>query len=216
MKIRRASSRGKAKADWIESRRMFSNNSYWDPNYMRWESIEVVNDDILQPGHMVPRHQHKHLDILGYLIDGTLEHEDSLGNKLMTSSGDVQHMKCGDSIFHTEKCVSETPARYIQIWVSPGEETPGTKYELVRRPAGFGKLEVVIDRKNIEIYCGERKDTGVLDIKTKALLYVISGTVHIANDILSKGDSAELESEYVHADFDAHIILFQILPVEVE
>ena len=79
MIIRRANTRGIAKTRWIESRRTFSNNQYWNPKYMNWGPVKVINDDILEPGYTVPNHQHKHYDILGYLVEGALEHCDSNG-----------------------------------------------------------------------------------------------------------------------------------------
>ena len=80
MKIRPANTRGEMKKSWITSLRTFSNNDYWDPRYMNWNCVKVINDDTQQPGGMVPNHEHKNYDILGYVVEGELEHTDSLGN----------------------------------------------------------------------------------------------------------------------------------------
>ena len=118
---------------WIQSRRTFSNNSYRDPRYTNFGSLCAINDDILWPGYTIPKHEHKNLDILGYMIEGELEHWDTLGNLSRAKPGNVQHMWCGKSIWHTEKCVSEKPARYLQIWFKQDHKDTQPFYQLYTR-----------------------------------------------------------------------------------
>ena len=77
---------------WITSLRTFSNNDYWNPRYMNWGSLKVINDDTQQPGGCVPTHEHKNYDIFGYIVSGTLKHTDSLGNNVVAQAGQIQHI----------------------------------------------------------------------------------------------------------------------------
>ena len=200
MLIRNPSTRGYLKNDWIESRRTFSNNSYWDP-------IQVINDDILHPGYMVPKHEHKNFEIIGYLVDGELEHWDSLGNLNRAVPGQIQHMSCGKSIWHTEKCVSEVPARYLQIWLTPTILDTEPAYEVIEKTSEFS--EVKIDNQSVKIRCGNLSGMKSLNIENKAYLYVVSGEIYLESINISDGFGIELDSEILEASFNAHIILFE-------
>lgn len=207
MIIRSPNTRGHLKSDWIESRRTFSNNSYWDPKYMNFGPIQVINDDILQPGYMVPKHEHKNMEILGYMVDGQLEHWDSEGNLNIATVGQIQHMSCGESIWHTEKCISNTPARYLQIWISPTKSNTYPFYEIITKSLDFGP--VLIGNQETIINAGIIQQHYKVEVSGKAYLYVVSGNIS-NNDIqLSEGFGMELESEFFEANFESHIILIE-------
>lgn len=210
MIIRYPNTRGHLKNNWIESRRTFSNNSYWNPNYMNFGSIRVINDDVLQPGQMVPNHEHINYDILGYLVEGTLEHRDSLGNVINASYGQIQHMWCGKSIWHSEKCISDIPARYLQIWITPQKEFFNTDpfYEVISKPNQFLPLNIEI-KQNITIQAGVLNELKELDIQNKGYLYIVSGSVVIDDIELTEGFGVELHSEKISGNFQAHIILIE-------
>jgi hypothetical protein len=211
MKIRRASTRGVNKTNWIESRRTFSNNSYWNPDYVRWGSLKVINDDIQQSGNIVPNHEHKNFDILGYMVEGELEHRDSLGNVSRAVPGQIQHMWCGKSIWHTEASVGLVPARYLQIWIIPKNEYRDTDpyYEIVNKDLQFGPLNIDL-HQDFKIQCGIINDVKQLNISDRAYLYVVSGSVLGDGWQLTEGDGAELDTGPFTAEFvSAHIILFE-------
>lgn len=204
IKRRPAETRGFLNWPWIQSRRTFSNNSYWDPQYMNYGSLKVINDDVLQPDKMVPNHEHKYFDILGYLVEGELEHTDSLGNVTRAKPGQVQHMRCGSSIWHTEKCVSDTPARYLQIWFTPAKQEEKTYYEIVNKDLEFGPLTVDI-LTSATLYSGVLDGDHTLKTTKKSYLYVVAGTV----DDLKEGDGLEISQDFFTAHFtQAHVILF--------
>ena len=207
MKIRPANTRGHLQAGWIESRRTFSNNSYWNPNYMG--NLRVINDDVQQPGNMVPNHEHRNFDILGYMVEGELEHKDSLGNTARAVPGQIQHMWCGSSIWHTEGCVSETPARYLQLWITPKQQYFNTRpyYEIINKTSEYGPILIDL-KQDMQIHAGIITGTNTLKIKNQAYIYVISGTITSDNFKLFEGDGAELYNNLT-ADFDAHILLFE-------
>ena len=207
MKIRPANTRGHLKAGWIESRRTFSNNSYWDPRYMSWGNLKVINDDVQQPGNQVPNHEHKNYDILGYMVEGELEHKDSLGNVTRVIPGQIQHMWCGSSIWHTEASVGRVPARYLQLWITPKAEYFNTEpvYESITKGPEFGDLGIALKQSM-------RIRGGILSkpVTTKsAYLYVVSGTCQVNGTMLSEGDGAELDAETIIPVDNTHIILFE-------
>jgi redox-sensitive bicupin YhaK (pirin superfamily) len=210
MKIRPAMTRGHLQAGWIESRRTFSNNSYWDPKYLNWGNLRVINDDIQQPGNMVPNHEHKNYDILGYMVEGELEHKDSLGNTVRARPGEIQHMWCGSSIWHTEASVGSIPARYLQLWITTKAELQNTQpyYEIiVKDPNVYGPILVDL-HQDLTIHAGWLTTATTLNISNRAYIYVVCGTVTGKDFKLTEGDGAELADDLT-ADFDAHIILFE-------
>lgn len=210
MKIRPANTRGYLDVGWIKSRRTFSNNSYYDPQYKNWGSLRVINDDVQQPGNMVPNHEHRNYDILSYVVEGELEHRDSLGNTVRARPGQIQHMWCGRSIWHTEASVGTVPARYLQIWITPRVTLRDTDpyYEIIDKDPGvFGPVDIDLKQK-MQIQAGWLRGTQTLNIQNKTYIYVVEGTI-IGNDFkLEEGDGAKLNSDLT-ADFNAHIILFE-------
>ena len=173
MKIRPANTRGVLTTDWIVSRRTFSNNSYWDPKYLGWGNLKVINDDTQQPGNMVPNHPHRNFDILGYMVEGELEHTDSLGNVSRAVPGQVQHMWCGREIRHTEASVGQVPARYLQLWIEPKDEYRDTEpyYEIIEKTPEFGPIAVDL-KQDIKV------SAGILTEKITvgpSYLYVVKG-----------------------------------------
>ena len=207
MIVRPANTRGLLTTNWIQSRRTFSNNSYWDPRYMSWGNVKVINDDVQLPGNQVPNHEHKNYDILGYMVEGELEHKDSLGNVSRAQPGQIQHMWCGKSIWHTEASVGTVPARYLQLWITPRLEYFDTNpyYEIVNKDPKFGDL-------GIELKQSMRIRGGILaELVTSqtAYLYVVAGTCYINGIRLAEGDGAELANETIVPGDNPHIILFE-------
>ena len=207
IRIRPANTRGMLDVGWIASRRTFSNNSYWDPRYQNWGNLKVINDDIQQPGNMVPNHEHRNYDILGYLVEGELEHTDSLGNVLRARPGQIQHMWCGKSIWHTEASVGTVPARYLQLWITPKQENFDTDpyYEIVNKSPEFGDLDITL-HQDMRIRGGILAEPVTT---ARAYLYVVSGTCSVNGTILFEGDGAELANETIVPLDNSHIILFE-------
>jgi redox-sensitive bicupin YhaK (pirin superfamily) len=208
MKLRPANTRGVMKKSWITSLRTFSNNDYWNPNYMNWNGLKVINDDTQQPGGFVPDHEHKNYDILGYVVAGELEHTDSLGNVSRARAGQIQHMWCGSSIWHTERCIGDTPARYLQLWITPKRDlNTAPVYELIDKGPEFGPIAVDF-KQDITIKGGILRDNYTI---SNAYLYIVSGSCDVNGTILNEGDGAELyELTTISPIENAHILTFEI------
>ena len=208
MIIRSANTRGLLNYSWIKSRRTFSNNSYWDPRYMKWGNVKVINDDIQQPNNCVPNHEHKNYDILGYIVEGELEHTDSLGNSCRAIAGQIQHMWCGSSIWHTEACVSQIPARYLQLWIIPKNEYLNTPpyYNIIDKSLDFGPILIDL-HQDIQIKAGILTNSITT---SNSYLYIIAGSCEINNIVLNEGDGVELTSLIMINPIDQpHILLFE-------
>ena len=197
----------------LTSYRSFSFEDYQDPVYISWGPIKTINDDRTQPGFETLWHEHKHLDILGYVVKGQVYHKDNLGNELVARPGQVQHMWCGDSIWHSEANRSTEPNRYLQIWImhktqdQPKDMTP--RYELVNRSNTFAPLPITYANPNIVVYAGVMEHNVVNE--HSAYLLVVEGSCRINGEILEEGASAELyEQTTIERIDNTHIILFEI------
>ena len=208
MKLRPANTRGRMKKSWIESLRTFSNNDYWNPKYMNWHCVKVINDDTQQPGGMVPNHEHKNYDILGYVVEGELEHTDNLGNVTRARAGQIQHMWCGSSIWHTERCIGDTPARYLQIWITPNRDLNTEPfYNIYNKSAKFERLNILL-KQNITVSGGILEETVT---SQNSYLYVVSGSCIVDGTVLTQGDGAELTQPTEISPLDnPHILLFEL------
>jgi redox-sensitive bicupin YhaK (pirin superfamily) len=115
------------------SRHSFSFEEYRDPGQTGFRAIRAINEDILKPGMGFPTHSHRDIEIITYLMEGTIEHQDSLGNRFLLSVGDVQRISCGSGLTHSEFNRCQQPARFLQIWIEPQQRGSVPTYELKRQ-----------------------------------------------------------------------------------
>lgn len=128
--IRRAEERGHAELGWLTSFHTFSFSNYFDPNYMGFRSLRVINEDRIQPTQGFPPHHHQDMEILTYVLSGTLTHQDSLGNGSTIHPGEVQRMSAGTGVYHSEyNTSSHEKLHLLQIWVIPEETGIQPEYE---------------------------------------------------------------------------------------
>jgi redox-sensitive bicupin YhaK (pirin superfamily) len=145
-KIHKSGSRGHTKTNWLDSRHSFSFGDYYDPKYMGFSVIKVINEDKIAPTNGFAIHLHKDMEIITYIIDGALTHKDSLGNGSIIATNEVQRMSAGTGIMHSEFNYNKTdPVHFLQIWILP--EVLGLQpdyeqknFKQLRRPGRFCRI----------------------------------------------------------------------------
>ena len=119
LELRPFNTLGGAHHGWLDAHHHFSFANYYDPNRMHWGNLRVWNDDVIAPGTGFPHHPHHDMEIITYVREGAITHEDNLGNKGRTEAGDVQVMSAGTGIVHSEYNLESTPTTIFQIWIIP-------------------------------------------------------------------------------------------------
>ena len=126
---RPANTRGHIVRSFIDTRRTFSFPAYYDSRYIHFSDLQTINDDRVQYAWQVPWHEHKNMEIFGYVVEGSSHHVDSLGNDVEVPAGAVQRMSSGKGISHTEGNTSNKPNRYLQLWIRPNVQNTEPRHD---------------------------------------------------------------------------------------
>lgn len=145
--VQRANERGTTAFGWLDSKHSFSFGYWYDPTKMGVSKLRVLNDDRVSPGAGFPTHGHRDMEIVSYVVEGKLEHRDSMGNGSVLEAGDVQRMTAGTGVSHSEFNASRhEPVRFLQIWFPPHTRglDPGYEEKRFGRDAKLGKLSLLV------------------------------------------------------------------------
>lgn len=206
--IRLSASRGQVNLGWLQSQHSFSFGHYYDPKHMGISVLRVINDDIVAPGQGFGTHGHQDMEIISYVIDGALEHKDSMGNIHVVPAGDVQRMSAGTGVTHSEYNSSDKDSvNFLQIWIKPQSNGIKPSYEqqtieqrgqltpLVTSNGADGSLSM---HQDASIYQLVLVDNEQVTLATKArlgYLHVVAGSMSVNGQAFSAGDAFAVESE---------------------
>jgi len=230
IRIRRSKERGHADHGWLDTYHTFSFASYYDPEHTQFRTLRVINEDRVQPGRGFPTHGHENMEIITYVIEGRLAHEDSMGSSSEIGPGEIQMMSAGTGVTHSEFNASkEAPLHFLQIWILPEKNGTEPRYRQKLFPAEErrGRMHLVVSPDGRDgslaigqdalMYAGLIDSGGSLDHELGpgryAWLQVVRGNVKLNRTELRPGDGAALEAEpmlEIRADDDSELVLFDL------
>ncbi|HEV2175972.1 MAG TPA: pirin family protein [Terriglobia bacterium] len=230
IKVRKSGDRGHADYGWLDTHYTFSFNTYYDPAHMQFRDLRVINEDRVAAGRGFGTHPHEDMEILTYVLEGALEHKDSMGTGSVIRPGDVQRMSAGTGITHSEFNPSRTePVHLMQIWILPEREGLKPSYEqktfadeekrnrlrlVAARDAREGAVKIHADA---DLYAG-KLDPGAqvshaLAPGRHAWVQVARGSVELNGTPLEAGDGAAVSDEWqlhIKADAASEVLLFDL------
>ena len=228
--IRRSADRGKVNMGWLDSRHSFSFGHYFDPAHMGFGNLRVINEDWIRPGKGFGTHPHDNMEILTYVVEGALEHRDSMDNGSVIRPDDVQRMTAGTGVTHSEfNHSSEEPVHLLQIWILPDERglAPGYEEKRFARDEKLDSLRLIASRNgrdgSVTIHQDADIYASVLSAGTelthlfrgerKGWLQVVKGEVTVDGEAMSAGDGAAIEDTdavTICATEEAEFLLFDL------
>lgn len=232
--IRKASERGNADHGWLKSRHSFSFASYYDPEHMGFSDLLVINDDHVAAGGGFDTHAHRDMEIVSYVLQGSLRHKDTLGTGSVIRKGDVQLMSAGKGVAHSEYNASSTsPVHFLQIWLMPNRKGIEPSYQqqyfppeekrgnlrLIISPDGYnGSLSINQDvRVYAGLFHGPEGTTLNLPLSRYAYVHVANGAISVNGHRLKAGDGLKIRHtqvlEFNHGE-QAEVLVFDLRPHE--
>lgn len=200
--VRLNEDRGKIDLGWLKSHHSFSFGHYYDPKHMGVSVLRVINDDSVVGGAGFDTHGHADMEIISYVLEGTIEHKDSMGNQFTVPAGEIQRMSAGTGITHSEYNASATePLKFLQIWIQPNKKglKPSYQQAAIPQKGALTPLVTADERENslhinqdiylyrLQLKAGESYDFTVNE--RKAYLHVIDGEVDVKEKTLNNGDA---------------------------
>ena len=226
---RRSGDRGHFDHGWLDTRHTFSFAGYHDPAHMGFRTLRVINEDRVAPGGGFPTHPHRDMEIVSYVLEGAIEHEDSMGHGSVIRPGDVQRMTAGTGVTHSEYNPSDTdPLHFLQIWIIPAERGLAPEYEQKTFPTDVdGELRLVASgdgrdgsvriHQDVDLYRARLPEGGEARHELRpgrhAWLQVVAGDLTTGEVRLEAGDGAAISDERaldLRAGSAAHFLLFDL------
>lgn len=204
IQVRRSEDRGHADFGWLDSRHTFSFGNYYDPEHMGFSNLRVINEDRVAAGEGFPKHPHRDMEILSYVLEGALGHQDSMKNGSVIRPGDVQRMTAGTGVAHSEMNASDSEGvHFLQIWllpdqrgIAPGYEQksfdPSAPLTLVASPdAAEGSVKLNADAR---LFVARTSGSVPIPSGRRAYVHIAKGRFVVNGETLSAGDGAALEA----------------------
>ena len=231
IQIRKAGERGHANHGWLDTYYTFSFADYDDPKHMHFRTLRVINEDRVEPGEGFPAHFHRDMEILTYILEGALEHKDSMGNGSIIRPGDVQRMSAGTGVTHSEYNPSKKePVHLLQIWILPEKNGLEPSYEQVHfdDAARRNRLCLIASQhpvngavkmhQEVNLFSSLLDDQKEIEYPLKAGRYawlqMARGSAQINDLLLNAGDGAAVTQEknlrIRAAQKDSEILLFDL------
>lgn len=227
---RKAQERGHANHGWLDSYHTFSFANYYDANFMGFSALRVINEDVIDAGQGFGTHPHKDMEILTYVLSGTVEHQDSMGNKEQIPAGEFQIMSAGTGVRHSEYNASQTePLHLYQIWIIPEENGIEPRYaqrrfdnaqgrQLVLSPdARDGSLKVFQDMTLSRwAFTAGEQGSATVEAGRRIWIQVVKGDIDVNGEKATTSDAFAIWDEAaltITASSDAEILLFDLPPV---
>jgi quercetin 2,3-dioxygenase len=228
--IRRSNERGYADHGWLKTFHTFSFADYFDPEHVQVGPLRVINEDRVAAGQGFGTHSHRDMEIISYVLDGELAHEDSMGNGSTIRPGDVQRMSAGSGVRHSEFNPSTTsPVHFLQIWIQPASQGIAPSYEEKRFSVleKRGRLRIiaspdqadgsVLIHQDARVYAGlfDGEETATLNVEPGRTLYVhvARGTVTANGNVLNGGDAVtltDIEKLELNRGQQAEVLVFDL------
>jgi len=228
--LRKAGERGHANRGWLDSYHSFSFAEYYDPQHMGYGDLRVINEDVVQPGRGFGTHGHRDMEIITYILEGALEHKDSMGNGSVIRPGDVQRMSAGRGVQHSEYNPSQSElVHLLQIWIEPNVAgiDPGYEEKYFDAASKRGKLRLIASsdgrdgsvkiHQDAAVYAalidGVERATHALAKGRRAYVHVARGKVTVNGRHLAAGDALKADGEStltLEQGARAEILLFDL------
>ena len=207
--LRRAEERGGASLGWLGSRHTFSFGHYFDPRHLGFGPLRVINEDRVAPGGGFPTHPHSDMEIISYVLDGALEHRDSIGTGSVIRPGDIQRMTAGTGVRHSEYNASkDAPVHFLQIWIVPERDGLEPSYEqktfaeedkrgrLCLIGSRDGRQGAITIHQDVDLYAtllgSDEAVSHTLPGGRGAWVQVVRGRISVNGEVLSAGDGASV------------------------
>jgi len=228
--VRRSHERGHFDHGWLNTYHTFSFDQYYDARYMGFRNLRVINEDFVAPGRGFPKHGHRDMEIITYILEGALKHEDSMGNGSVIRPGDVQRMTAGTGVRHSEQNASDQErVHLLQIWILPNTVglDPGYEQKAFSADERRGQLRLIASEDGREGSVRVHQDVSLLasilpagqeiehttDPRRYAWIQVARGSVEVNGEKADQGDGVVVVGESnlaIRAPEDAEVLLFDL------
>ncbi len=229
--VRKSHERGHFDHGWLNTYHTFSFDQYYDPRYMGFRSLRVINEDFVAPGRGFPTHGHRDMEIITYILEGGLKHEDSMGNGSVIRPGDVQRMTAGTGVRHSEKNASDVErVHLLQIWILPNAEDlqPAYEQKAFSQDERRGQFRLIASNEGRDGSVRLNQDVNLfgsileagqevehtMDPARYGWIQVARGSISVNGENTGQGDGVVIVGESslrIKAQEDAEILLFDLL-----